>query len=131
MDSQQLKQLAKQVKVKVRSYFIEQRSKDDETLFVFGYQVNIVNQASSSVQLLSRHWLITDANGNKSEVQGDGVIGQQPHIAPGEEYQYSSGTIFKTPVGTMEGCYTMIDEDGEQFTVAITPFRLALPHIIN
>ena len=131
MDPRQLKQLAKQIKVNVRPYFIEQRQEGKDNLYVFGYQVNIHNQSNQPVQLLSRHWLITDANGNRSEVQGEGVIGQQPRLPPGDEYQYSSGTIFKTPVGAMEGQYTLVTDQGQEFQVAIQPFRLAVPHIIN
>lgn len=125
------KPLNRQIEVVVRSYYVEERIEKGDTHFVFGYQITIVNQAETSVQLLSRQWLLTDGNGNKSEVQGQGVVGKQPLIAPGQEFQYSSGTIFKTPVGTMEGSYLMTTIDGQQFTVNIPPFRLALPHIIN
>lgn len=89
------------------------------------------NLSSQTVQLMSRRWLITDADGKQTVVEGDGVVGEQPRIKANDEYTYSSGTALDTPVGVMQGQYLMIDEQGESFTVEIEPFRLAVPHVLN
>ncbi|KUE78103.1 Co2+/Mg2+ efflux protein ApaG [Aeromonas schubertii] len=97
----------------------------------FHYRIEIENQGSLSVQLLRRRWLITDANGKRVEVEGAGVVGKQPIIAPGDTFSYQSGVPLETPLGVMEGSYVMQDEEGEEFSVPIPPFTLAVPNIIN
>ena len=97
----------------------------------FSYHIVIKNLGDEPCQLLSRRWLITDSNGQKQEVVGDGVIGQQPTISQGGEYSYTSGCLLETPVGTMEGHYVMCTKDGETFNAPIAPFLLAMPGSIN
>ena len=99
--------------------------------YVFGYTVVIENQGQRSAQLLSRVWWITDANGDRQEVRGEGVVGQQPVIPPGESFRYTSGALLATPVGSMHGCYRMIGEDGQRFDAAIPVFTLAMPGALH
>jgi ApaG protein len=82
-------------------------------------------------RLLTRHWIITDANGKVQEVRGDGVVGEQPHLQPGQGFRYSSGAVLETPVGAMQGSYEMIDDEGQRFDAPIQPFRLAMPGILQ
>ena len=103
----------------------------DEDKYAFAYKIAIHNSGQQSVQLINRYWLITDGNGKKTEVQGAGVIGEQPHIKPGDSFQYTSGAILDTPVGTMQGYYEMQDDDGERFNAAIDIFSLAVPNVLN
>ena len=117
--------------VQVQSAYIESQSLPDEERYVFAYTVTIRNLGRQSDQLLSRYWLITNGNGRETEVQGEGVVGEQPHIEPGGEYQYTSGAIIETALGTMQGRYEMIDETGRTFRVAIPVFRLAVPSQIH
>ncbi|MDF2176777.1 Co2+/Mg2+ efflux protein ApaG [Aliiglaciecola sp. CAU 1673] len=117
------------IKVEVETNFLPGSSTRDK--FAFAYHITIKNQGDEGVQLLSRYWLITDGNGNKMEVSGEGVVGKQPVIMPGENYQYSSGAMLETPVGTMQGFYTMERLDGGQFNAAIPIFSLAVPHLVN
>ena len=126
-------QIKKLIDVDVKPYYIEERIVDQEPLFVFGYQITIRNNSKHNVQLLSRHWYITDSNGNQSEVKGDGVVGVQPVIAPNSEFQYSSGSNFRTPVGTMHGQYEMLCNETTPtvFSIDILPFLLANKKIIH
>lgn len=117
--------------VQVQSFYIESQSSPDEERFVFAYTVTIRNLGRTPVQLLSRYWLITNGNGRETEVQGEGVVGEQPHIEPGNDYQYTSGAVIETPFGTMEGHYEMVDAQGTRFRIAIPVFRLALPTLIH
>lgn len=104
-------------------------SSDDQ--YAFAYHIAIKNESGTTVQLMSRYWLITDADGKKIEVQGVGVIGEQPMIKPGDQFEYTSGAIINTPVGAMEGYYEMQRQDGSAFKVPILPFSLAVPNTIN
>ncbi|PJG60045.1 Co2+/Mg2+ efflux protein ApaG [Aeromonas cavernicola] len=99
--------------------------------YLFHYLIEIENLGPGSVQLLRRRWLITDANGKMLEVEGPGVLGEQPVIAPGETFRYQSGVPLATPLGVMEGCYILQHESGQQFEAPIAPFTLAIPNIIN
>ncbi|WP_165462021.1 Co2+/Mg2+ efflux protein ApaG [Atlantibacter sp.] len=117
--------------VQVQSVYIESQSSPDEERFVFAYTVTIRNLGRTPVQLLGRYWRITNGNGRETEVQGEGVIGEQPLIAPGSEFQYTSGAVIETPLGTMEGNYHMVDEQGNAFSVAIPVFRLCVPTLIH
>ena len=119
------------VSVQVQSLYIESQSQPDHERYVFAYTVTIRNLGRSAVQLLSRYWLITNGNGRETEVQGEGVVGEQPHIEPGGEFQYTSGAVIETPMGTMQGHYEMVDVDGNDFRVAIPVFRLAVTTLIH
>lgn len=120
-----------QVKVSVDSFYLGAQSDPAEQRYVFAYCVNITNHSSVPVQLLRRYWLITDGNGKQTEVAGEGVIGVQPELQPGETYSYTSGAVLETPVGTMQGYYEMIDAAKHPFQAPIPLFRLAMPHALN
>jgi ApaG protein len=117
--------------IQVQSVYIESQSSPENERFVFAYTVTIRNLGRTPVQLLGRYWLITNGNGHETEVQGEGVIGVQPHIEPGNEYSYTSGAVLETPLGTMQGHYEMVDSQGDGFRVAIPVFRLAIPAFIH
>lgn len=119
------------IDISVETQFLPDRPSAEEHEYAFAYHILISNHGGKAVKLLSRYWLITDAEGHQAEVRGDGVVGEQPVIEPGESYQYTSGAILDTPVGSMQGYYIMSCEDGEQFKVPIAAFRLAVPSIIN
>ena len=119
------------IRLKVTTSYLKEQSAPDENRYVFSYTINIKNLGNNSAKLISRQWIITDSNGNIQEVSGDGVVGQQPKINSGEEFTYTSGTIIKTPVGTMEGRYFMEDMNNKSFEAPIAPFTLAVPGLIN
>ena len=119
------------IRIKVTPNYLREQSDPDENRYVFSYTINIKNLGNNSAKLISRQWIITDSNGNIQEVNGDGVVGQQPNINSGEEFTYTSGTIIKTPVGTMEGRYFMEDINNKRFEALIAPFTLAVPGLIN
>lgn len=116
---------------RVVTYFVEEQSNIQDNKFVFSYTVTIENNSQNDVQLLRRNWLITDANGKKLVIEGPGVVGLQPFIKIGEQYTYTSGTIIETPVGVMQGFYTMQDQNNNEFDIEVEPFRFALPNILN
>lgn len=120
-----------QIDVSVTSRYLAAQSQPEQNRYAFSYTVTIVNNGELSAQLLSRHWIITDGDGRVQEVRGAGVIGQQPHIASGASHTYSSGTVMTTQVGTMQGSYQMLAEDGKRFDATITPFRLAVPGALH
>jgi ApaG protein len=124
-----MKQVNK-VDIKVDTQYLKNQVPDNKK-YAFAYRISISNNGQQSVQLISRYWLITDGNGEKTEVQGPGVIGEQPHIHPGDSFQYSSGAVLDTPVGTMQGFYEMQREDGERFQAAIKRFSFAVPNVLN
>ena len=115
------------IRVDVETSYVEMQSDPDENRFVFAYTITIRNEGELPARLLTRHWIITDANGKVQEVRGSGVVGEQPHLQPGQGFRYSSGAILETPVGAMEGSYQMLADDGEKFTAPIAPFTLAIP----
>lgn len=119
------------VSIQVQSVYIESQSQPDIARYVFAYTICIRNLGREPIQLMSRYWLITNSDGHKTEVQGEGVVGEQPLIQPGKEYRYTSGAILETPMGTMEGYYVMISPQGDNFHVDIPAFRLAIPTLIN
>ncbi len=119
------------IEVQVVSDYIDDQSEPRSNQYVFAYTIRILNQGNVAAQLISRHWIITDANGKIQEVDGDGVVGEQPYLNPGEEFSYSSGAIIETPVGSMHGIYKMIADDGITFDAPIAPFTLAVPRILN
>ncbi|MEH2921733.1 Co2+/Mg2+ efflux protein ApaG [Samsonia erythrinae] len=122
---------APRVCVQVQSFYVESQSEPDEERFVFAYTITVRNLGRHEVQLLGRYWLITNGNGRQTEVQGEGVVGEQPIIRPGGEFQYTSGTVMETPLGTMEGHYHMVDHQGKAFQISIPVFRLAIPSLIH
>ncbi|KLN64088.1 MULTISPECIES: Co2+/Mg2+ efflux protein ApaG [Vibrio] len=119
------------IKVQVHSKYIPDQSQPDAKRYVFAYIITIKNLSQQNVQLISRRWLITDANGKQMTIEGEGVVGQQPFISASDEYTYNSGTVIETPVGVMQGQYIMHDENGSEFIAEIDPFRLAIPNILN
>ncbi|HEV2852617.1 MAG TPA: Co2+/Mg2+ efflux protein ApaG [Thermoanaerobaculia bacterium] len=119
------------IRVQVQSYYDEVRSSPQESYYFFTYQVRISNVGSEAAQLISREWLITDGNGDTQRVHGPGVVGEQPVLAPGEEFEYSSFCQLPTPVGAMQGSYLMVLQNGESFEAEISPFSLAVPHSVN
>ncbi|MFJ5399876.1 Co2+/Mg2+ efflux protein ApaG [Pectobacterium sp. CHL-2024] len=122
---------APRVCVQVQSFYVESQSEPDKERFVFAYTITVRNLGRHEVQLLGRYWLITNGNGRQTEVQGEGVVGEQPIIQPGGEFQYTSGAVIETPLGTMEGHYHMVDHQGKAFQVSIPVFRLAIPSLIH
>jgi ApaG protein len=119
------------IRVQAESLYDEDRSAPQENYYFFAYRVRISNVGTETAQLLSREWIITDATGYQQEVQGPGVVGEQPVLAPGEAFEYTSFCPLSTPVGSMHGVYRMVREDGEAFDAVISPFSLAVPHSVN
>ena len=117
--------------VQVESTFVPERSNALRRRFFFAYRIRISNESDAVVQLISRHWIITDANGEVEEVAGPGVVGEQPVLAPGEAFEYSSFCPLPTPFGTMRGSYRMVSEDGDDFDVEIAEFELSQPLTMN
>ncbi len=107
------------------------QSEPDNERYVFSYTITIRNEGGVPAQLLSRHWVITDANGNVQEVKGEGVVGEQPHLKPGEGFQYTSGAMIATPVGSMRGSYQMLTDSGDEFDAEIPAFTLAIPRTLH
>jgi len=119
------------IDIQTTTAYLPGQSLPNEQRFVFSYTITITNNNDEAVKLLARSWHITDANGDVSTVEGEGVIGQTPNIAPSQSFTYTSGSMFKTPVGTMEGYYQMSTQDGQLLQVEIPIFRLAIPNILN
>lgn len=119
------------VRIIVTPRYLPERSAPAESRYLFAYHVEIRNEGEVPVQLLSRHWIITNGEGQTQEVRGPGVVGAQPQLAPGQRFEYTSGCPLDTPVGTMHGSFEMIIETGERFEAAIEAFRLAMPGVLN
>jgi ApaG protein len=119
------------IKIDVQTRYLAEHLIEEEQKFAFAYKISITNQGDTDMQLLNRYWLITDGNGKETEVKGPGVIGEQPVISPGISYQYTSGAVLDTPVGSMQGYYEMQDKAGQLFKAPIDIFRLAVPNLIN
>jgi len=117
--------------VGVQTQFLAEQSDPSRNRYVFSYKITITNSGSQSAQLISRKWLITDGDGKIQEVSGDGVVGQQPVIDPGQRHQYTSGTVLETKVGSMSGFYQMVAADGHKFSAAIPPFTLSYPNALH
>jgi len=115
------------IRVTVESEFRQDDSEPGENVYIFAYHVRISNRSDQVVQLLNRHWIITDADGHREEVRGPGVVGQQPMINPGETFTYSSFCPLRTPVGAMQGSYQMVTNNDQLFEAVIPPFTLAMP----
>ena len=110
--------------VDVETAYVEEQSDPRDRRYVFAYTITIRNEGGRPAKLLTRHWIITDANGKVQEVRGDGVVGEQPHLKPGQGFRYSSGAVLETPVGTMHGSYLCVTDEGETFTAPIRLFML-------
>lgn len=119
------------IDVQVKTTYLEGQSAPSEGRYVFTYSIRIHNLGTVGAKLLTRHWIITDANGTVEEVHGPGVIGEQPRLAAGGSYEYSSGVILKTPIGSMQGSYQMLADDGTAFDASIPIFTLAVPRVLH
>lgn len=118
------------VKVEVESEYVPDRSDPERSVYFFAYRVAISNVGDRTVRLVSRHWIITNADGKKEEVRGPGVVGEQPTLAPGESFEYTSFCPLNTPFGMMHGTYQMVDDRGEEFDAAIAPFTLSREEVM-
>jgi ApaG protein len=119
------------INVEVETAYLEDQSEPGEQRFVFAYTITLRNSGKVPAKLLTRHWIITDANGRIQEVRGEGVVGEQPHLKPGQGFRYSSGAVLETPVGSMQGSYQMLADDGARFDAPIPVFRLAKPGMLH
>lgn len=119
------------LQVEVQTQYLEDESDPSEDRYVFGYTIRITNISEHSAKLLRRHWFIRDASGNEEEVEGEGVVGEQPTLGPGESFEYSSGCALSVPFGSMHGSYQMLAEDGTEFTAEIPEFFLIGPRTLH
>lgn len=119
------------IEVQASSTYLSEHSDPQTGRYVFAYTIVIRNTGRITAQLRTRHWLITDADGNRQEVRGEGVVGEQPILAPGERFEYSSSALLPTPVGTMQGSYGMLASDGVEFDSPIAPFGLRVPQLLH
>lgn len=117
--------------IAVDTQFVPEQSDPDRKRYVFAYTITIHNRGGVPAKLMTRHWIITDAGGQVQEVRGDGVVGEQPYLRPGDSFRYTSGAVLETPVGTMQGSYQMLGDDGRRFEAPIPVFRLSVPHALN
>ncbi len=119
------------IEIDVETAFVDEQSEPEEGRYVFAYTITIRNVGDVAARLLTRHWYITDANGRVQEVRGEGVVGEQPHLEPGEGFRYTSAAMLETPVGSMHGSYHMVTDEGDYFDAEIAPFSLSIPHILH
>jgi ApaG protein len=119
------------IRVQVSTAYVPEQSDVEHGRFVFSYTITILNEGARPAQLVSRHRIIADSDGREQEVRGEGVVGEQPLLRPGEGFRYTSGAVLETPVGSMRGSYQMVDEQGRRFDAAIAPFTLAVPGALN
>ncbi|SFR89843.1 ApaG protein [Dyella sp. OK004] len=119
------------IDVQVETRFVPDQSKPGDNRYVFAYTITLRNDGDVPARLMSRHWVITDANGKVEEVRGDGVVGEQPWMRPGDDYEYTSGAVLETAVGTMQGSYDMLADDGTRFEATIPPFTLSIPRTLH
>src|SRR6201986_5328323 len=122
---------ANKIRVEVETSYVDEQSDPTERRYVFSYTITIRNEGAVPARLLTRHWIITQGNGKVQEVRGDGVVGEQPYLLPGQGFRYSSGAVLETPVGSMQGRYQMVADDGYSFDAAIAPFTLAMPGMLH
>jgi len=124
-------ELSDSIAVEVDTHYVESESSPEEERYVFAYTVTIRNTGDVPARLTNRRWKIVDANGKVQQVQGEGVVGEQPHLKPGEGFQYTSGTMIETSMGTMGGAYQMVTDSGEQFEASIPDFLLSAPRTLH
>ena len=120
-----------QFDINVDTRFLDDQSAPEEDRYVFAYTIHIRNQGKVPARLLGRYWLITDGNGHVREVEGDGVVGEQPWLRPGEGFEYTSGAVLETDIGTMQGSYDMLADDGTRFATPIPAFTLSVPRTLH
>jgi len=123
--------VTRNIRISVQTQYVVQRSQPEDGLWFFAYRVELENTGEETVQLLSRHWVITDGEGRVEEVRGAGVVGEQPVLKPGDLFHYTSACPLPTPFGTMHGSYQMVTADDEHFDAVIAPFSLSLPHLVH
>lgn len=119
------------IKVSAQAFYIEEQSAPEQDRYVFGYTITIRNEGRIPAKLLTRHWIITDSNGKVEEVRGEGVVGEQPYLRPGEAFQYTSGAVLSTALGSMQGSYQLIADDGKRFDAEIPAFVLSIPRTLH
>ena len=119
------------IEVNVNTLYVDAQSAPAANRYVFAYTVTITNRGSVPARLLTRHWVITDANDKVQEVRGPGVVGEQPYLPPGTSFEYTSGAVLETPMGSMQGSYQMVADDGIEFDAEITPFLLSMPRTLH
>jgi len=120
-----------QIDISVKTAYVAAQSAPENNRYVFAYTITITNSGSVPAKLLTRHWVITDANEKTQEVRGEGVVGEQPYLIPGMSFEYTSGTILETPVGVMRGSYQMVTDDGTRFDAEIPAFTLSVPRTLH
>ena len=120
-----------QIEVTASAEYVAGQSRPEDDHYVFAYHITVRNTGTVAAQLIARHWVITDGNGKVEEVRGEGVVGEQPRIEPGDQFTYTSGAVLETAVGTMEGSYGMVGDDGTRFDAPIAPFTLAVPRTLH
>lgn len=119
------------LEISIATQFLDEQSDPEQERYAFAYTISIRNRGRLPAQVLDRHWIITDANGKTEEVRGDGVVGEQPRLEPGEEFTYTSGAVLPTSVGTMQGSYGMSGDDGTRFEAPIPAFTLSIPRTLH
>lgn len=119
------------IRVRVQSVYVEERSSPDDQHWFFAYQVRIQNESDNTFQLVSRHWVITDGDGQEQEVRGAGVVGEQPVLEPGDHFEYTSACPLTTPVGSMHGTYQLVSANGDRLEALIAPFGLGAPTAVH
>ena len=117
--------------IEVATRYLDDQSEPEQDRYVFAYTIHIRNRGTVPARLLARHWVITDANGKVQEVEGEGVVGEQPWLRPGEDFEYTSGAMLETDLGTMQGHYRMLADDGTRFDAPIPPFTLTVPRTLH
>ena len=119
------------IDIQVHTRYLDEQSAPEQNRYVFNYTIRLRNRGERAAQLIARHWIITDANGKVEEVRGPGVVGEQPWLQPGEDYEYTSGAILETIVGTMHGAYSWVADDGDRFESQIPRFALSIPRTLH
>ena len=119
------------IHVDVKTAYLDNQSAPDANRYVFAYTITITNTGSAPARLMTRHWIITDANNRVQEVHGEGVVGEQPYLVPGMSFEYTSGAMIETPVGSMRGSYQLVADDGTYFDAEIPPFTLSIPRTLH
>ncbi|TBR07676.1 MAG: Co2+/Mg2+ efflux protein ApaG [Lysobacter sp.] len=117
--------------IDVDTRYLEDESQPGQARYVFAYTIRVRNEGRAPARLIGRHWIITDARGQVREVEGDGVVGEQPYLEPGQAFQYTSGAVLETDIGTMQGSYRMLTDDGTRFDAPIPPFTLTVPRTLH
>lgn len=120
-----------QIQISVKTTYLPAQSAPEQNRYVFAYTVTITNSGKAPAKLITRHWVITDANNHTHEVRGEGVVGEQPYLVPGMSFEYTSGTVLETPVGVMRGSYQMVGDDGTAFDAEIPAFTLSTPRTLH